>query len=680
VTAAEEPARRPWRRAFWLIMLLAALIRVAGIFGQGFPESFYPDETNAIQRALQFGAERTADPGWFNKPALAYYLWFGAYAAFYGSCRLLGMFSSPEEFGVWAFNRVTPFLVLGRLLSTLFGLGTVWLTYLLGKRMRDRTLGLVAAFALTLTYAHVSTGQWVKEDVPEGFFHTAATVLLVSAITKSRAKDSAWSGWLGGLGMATKYYSVGLLIPAAFAHLFPSPSVARKMRWRVLLFALFGLTFLAGFFVGSPYNFLRQDFFVGHVMPAIRRAGQLLRLGAVGMQQARRTVFVDSGNLSFQDVLDGLVKTLWEPEGLGAAFLCLAAAGGLLALVRRRRLDVFMLVACLGQAVFLAVGNREVSEPRHLVVLYPLLAIWIADAVIFASGLVAPAVRGLRAAGIGCALVLVAALVPIGGPSAGQMLAQRSIEVFRGDTRLSALHWVETNLPDGASILNDHEVLPLRVNEARAKWAIDRLRGGGADAWKYSRRWTFRKDAARDRFRPTYDVLVVEAPWGAESIDALEAHRKTYDKTWPLDMESEPGDVAPVARYAEVPEAARRILDTRPVSRASSGRADPLSRHALEEVWPASKYLLDCRPIEWLVSSEVTYKNYEDDASRPERLDKRRNFPHRAAFYDDLKAHYDCRQWSAGRDGKTGPTIRIYDLRRRVSANPEVVEMLGNAP
>src|SRR5438552_1412621 len=123
-------------------MLLAALIRVAGIFGQGFPESFYPDETNAIQRALQFGAERTLNPGWFNKPAFAYYLWFIAYAVFYGVGRLFGTFSSPEQFGIWAFSRVGPFLVIGRLVSTLFGIATVWVTYLLGKRLRDRTLGL----------------------------------------------------------------------------------------------------------------------------------------------------------------------------------------------------------------------------------------------------------------------------------------------------------------------------------------------------------------------------------------------------------------------------------------------------------------------------------------------------------------------------------------------------------
>src|SRR5438093_6573667 len=108
-------------------------------------------------------------------------------------------------------------------------------------------------------------------------------------------------------------------------------------------------------------------------------------------------------------------------------------------------------------------------------------------------------------------------------------------------------------------------------------------------------------------------------------------------------MEAAPPDVAPVARYTDVPARARPLLESRPTSRGS-----------VAEVWPAAKWLLDGQPVQWLVSSEVTYNNYD-------RPTKRAKFPVRAAFYDDLRAHYDCRQWSAGRGGKTGPTIRLYD-------------------
>jgi hypothetical protein len=109
-----------------------------------------------------------------------------------------------------------------------------------------------------------------------------------------------------------------------------------------------------------------------------------------------------------------------------------------------------------------------------------------------------------------------------------------------------------------------------------------------------------------------------------------------------------------------VPRAAAPLLESRPVD-----------RDALEREWPAAKWLLAGRPVEWLVSSEITYDNYDD----PRRPEKRQSFPDRAAFYDDLKNHYDCRQWSPSAGGLTGPTIRIYDLRKRVSGNPAVIEL-----
>jgi 4-amino-4-deoxy-L-arabinose transferase-like glycosyltransferase len=666
VTAPQDVALRHATRALWIVLGVALLVRLAGIFGQGWPHCFYPDETNAIQRALRFGAERTANPGWFNKPALAYYLWFLAYGCFYAIGRLFGAFGSAEQFGVWAIDRVGPFLVIGRVVSTLFGVATVWLTYLLGRAVRDRTVGIVAALALTLTYGHVVTGQWVKEDVPCGFFHTAATVLLVGAFQNARGKDALRAGLLGGLGMATKYYSIGLMIPAAFAHLFPPREAGRPVPKRLAFVGLFLVAFAGGFFVGSPYNFLDPGFWNDHVAPGLKRVGSLLGLGwafaAIGTQ-VQRGVFVDTAGLSLVDTLHAVVESLWVPRGLGGAFFVLAAGGAVLAVARRRRTDAFMLVATLGQAVFIAVTNRQASEPRHLVALYPLLAVWVAESCVFVAGAIRRVLPRASRAALGAAVLVALACVPLGGPSVARMLVDRSLEPWRGDTRVAALTWIEANLPAGSGIVNDHEVVPLRPGTERCQWAIDRLRGrGGGDVWTRLRRWQFRKSAAADAWRPAYDVLVFEAGWGAESREGLELHRSLYDTTWPgeNDIVRRPAEVPPVARYAEVPEAARRLLDSRPVRSVQ-----------LERAWPASKWLVNGRPVEWLVSSEVTYNNYEKPA-------KREAYPARAAFYDDLKAHYDCYQWSAGRGSRTGPTVRLWDLRTRVSRPPIVREMNGD--
>jgi hypothetical protein len=243
------------------------------------------------------------------------------------------------------------------------------------------------------------------------------------------------------------------------------------------------------------------------------------------------------------------------------------------------------------------------------------------------------------------------------------MLADRCLEPARGHTGLAALRWFEANVPKNSVVLDDHEILPLRPNEARCAWAVGVLMNEpGSQAWTYIQRWKFRLRAAVETFRPVYDVIVLDAPWQGETFDEVELHRRTYDKTWPNGFVSGPASLAPVARYTSPPPEARAILETRPETRAT-----------VEAVWPAFEWLLDGRPVEWLVSSEVSYNNYATDTAAHRK--KRERFPDRAAFYDDLKAHYDCWQWSPSPGGLTGPTIRVYDLRKRVSDNPKVTEM-----
>ena len=115
-----------------------------GIFGQGFPECFYPDETNAIQRALR--VRRREDGG----PRLVQQARARVLPLVRGVRRLLRRRAGrghvrhrPSSSAVWAFEQRRPVpRCSDGCVSTLFGVGTVWMTYLLGKaHSRDRALG-----------------------------------------------------------------------------------------------------------------------------------------------------------------------------------------------------------------------------------------------------------------------------------------------------------------------------------------------------------------------------------------------------------------------------------------------------------------------------------------------------------------------------------------------------------
>ncbi len=650
----EPGLRRRIHRFLWIVLVAAAAVRIVAVFGQGLPECFFPDEVNAVQRSLAFGVRKSLNPEWFNKPALAYYLWFVLYGGFYVVGRAVGQFGSPDEFGVWAIDHVGPFVLIGRLMATAFGILTVWLTYRLGARVRDRATGLVAALALALTIGHIESGQWVKEDVPCAFFNTAATIALVGLVDAGRTKDARRAGLLAGLGMATKYYSIALAVPAIVASYLRSPAGATGGGWKrgTRLASVFGLLFVVGFFVGSPYNILDPSFFNGQVKPRLQDVMHMF-FGAIGLPQVKRTTFVGEHGGRFIDVCLASADSLWSSGGVGPVFCVLAVVGLARALLRRRRTDTFLAFAGAWQFVLISVFNRQYSEPRHLVVLYPLLAIWVAEAITL------PFCAAARFRGVGrtavapaLALLLASCLVPTCEPSVIGAIVTRTRDALSGDTRLLATRWVEENVPEGSTIIVDQEVLALRISEGRADWALDQIRGMSDQAAQAQRLKLRKRSAQVDHTRPTFDTLCMQVPWWTEYEDRIDEGRKGRDMTWPYKFVSEPPDVPPVERYARRP----------------SG-VESASPQELRTRWPASVHLVEGRPALWVAAVETTYANYKRDT-------KRIDFKSRAEFYDDLLAHYDYREWTAGR-GVAGPTVRLFDLTQRVSGRPpRGVEML----
>ena len=131
------------------ILALAAALRVWGCLGQGLPHSYYPDERNNVERVLRFGAEKTLDPnGWFNKPALGYYVILVEYGGYYAVGRACGWWDNPHEFGVSYFENQGPFLLIGRLSTALFGVLTVLLVYRMARKVGDEHTGLMAALVM----------------------------------------------------------------------------------------------------------------------------------------------------------------------------------------------------------------------------------------------------------------------------------------------------------------------------------------------------------------------------------------------------------------------------------------------------------------------------------------------------------------------------------------------------
>ena len=242
------------------ILVLAALMRILGIW-HDYPYSYFPDEEHFVNRAVSFGSG-DLNPHWFHKPAFLMYLLFFEYGFYFVIGKILGIFPSVDEFAISFFQNKGPFLLIGRFTVALFGIATVFLTYLVGKEHFNRRTGLLAAIFLSFVVAHIASSQVVKADVPSTFFTILAFYFIAKIYTSGALKYYILSGVFVGLGTATKYYTVLLIPTIVLTHIFylrkTGIPVLRNLVNKASIFC--ALSFLLTFFVASPYNLSQSQF------------------------------------------------------------------------------------------------------------------------------------------------------------------------------------------------------------------------------------------------------------------------------------------------------------------------------------------------------------------------------------------------------------------------------------
>lgn len=117
----------------------------------------------------------------------------------------------------------------GRVVSVLFGLGTVLLVYLLGKTLYNAWTGSIAALFLTLMPYHVIVTRQVLLDGPLTFFATL-TLLLLAKFARTRSPQWLWAV---GAGMGLTFYAkeTGIILTASiYAFLALCPKIRVRLR------------------------------------------------------------------------------------------------------------------------------------------------------------------------------------------------------------------------------------------------------------------------------------------------------------------------------------------------------------------------------------------------------------------------------------------------------------------
>lgn len=446
------------------ILVLGFVLRTGGI-GFGLPYSYHFDETTYTGMGLNLGAGvlsvQINPTGYSN-------LLFGQYALYFIFGLLTGQFQSAADFAKAYTVDPTPFILIARMSSVVLGTLTIGLVYLLGKEVRSRAVGLMAAFLLSVAFIHVRDSHFAVPDTPTTFFTTLTILLCVQAIRRSSLRLLLAASAAAGFAIAVKWSVLPIALPVGTALFFSRSSGARlaetfrQLRKPALLSAV---AMAGGFLVGGFQLLLMPFIYVDYAVNKLG-AGSLGSVVTAPVNRLPGWVFY--------------LKMLGVGLGYFLLGLCLAGAIYLAARSISKRDPTGLLLLIFPVTYFLAIGSTYHYFVRYIMPVVPLLLLFAADLLLAAATWIER-----KQARWGLALVaaaLAASVLPM-------IAADLRFNYLLGqtDTRTLAKKWVEANIPGGTAIAIDWPVHspPLSTLEkpvpesSRVYKVTDFMKGGG---------------------------------------------------------------------------------------------------------------------------------------------------------------------------------------------------------
>lgn len=207
-----DKIRSPYVVFLGMSIFLGLILRLWGI-GYGLPYGFHPDETRQILDSIGMGARKSVIPLEFTYPALHKYLLVFAYGIYFTAGKTLGVFSNSIDFAFQFLSQQGPFYLIARLVSVVFGMGAIIVTYLTGRRFFGEDVGLVACALSSVMFHLVGHSQWGTPDIIMVFFSIGSFYYIFDALEGKGKNSLSLAGLFIGIAVSTKYHGVFLLAP-----------------------------------------------------------------------------------------------------------------------------------------------------------------------------------------------------------------------------------------------------------------------------------------------------------------------------------------------------------------------------------------------------------------------------------------------------------------------------------
>lgn len=414
------------------ILTIGFTLRIVGL-GVGLPDRPDPREPLIAQDILNL-INLASPPEIYNWPGTA---WFYLIA-------LIGRIL--ETFGLNL--TVSQIIWLGRFINVLLSTATIWLTYQVGDRLYNRTIGLIGGglLAVAMLYA-TNESRFALVDIPATF---CATLLLwFCARTQSVSfRRVVWLGIIAGIGFAVKYTTIFVGLSVA-ALLFLQSERSQTSDFLLKLGTVVGVA-AATFTIICPYWLI--DLF----SPEWNLFFDALFYESSHYQKGHFGLFA-TGDINWFNRFTYLWTLLrW---GMGTPLGLIAIAGTVLAIIQRKDGDQILLALVIPYLLF--IGLHKLKFVRHLLLIYPALILFAAGSIDRVNTTLSRWNWARQNSILKQRATPILSVIVIGGVGVYSLIYTAAfVSVTRSaPTTIEAAEWIESNIPPDSAIEHEPEIL-----------------------------------------------------------------------------------------------------------------------------------------------------------------------------------------------------------------------------
>jgi hypothetical protein len=393
-----------------------------------------------VTPAVTIAATGDLNPHWFGHPgSTIIYPLAGTFHAWNAIAHDGELFGPDADLLTEFQSDSSDFYMLGRLLTIAYGVMSVPLVYLVGRRVFGERVALMGAAISMLYPLAVSHAQLVRTDSAAVFFGLLALWLCLRLYDRPTVGNQALAGLGIGVAMSSRYFMV-TLVPVLLAVdgmiLWGQTAHRQTLRttWPAMGTGL--LAVAAGFALTTPYFFL--DFEAA--LQSVRAEAQSTHLGADGLSPPENFLWYLSHAIP--------LSITW-PQ------MILAALGATVAIWRRRPKE--LLLVGLALVFLVAISLSPLHWQRWIIPILPLLALFIAYALYVIVQHLSAQMRSRVFVHPG--LILLVVFLVSAWPAYNLVL--QDVRQASPSTRILAREWIMENLPPDSRMAQEWYTAPL---------------------------------------------------------------------------------------------------------------------------------------------------------------------------------------------------------------------------